>query len=281
MRYISWEGPGNRSAAFKDMSMLLAKNCYTKDNAQTCGTIKLGTLYEYRTIENPELADAGEGKFVFNLSLDGTVEIENRWFNTIFGGGVTLGGPAGLPNPNRRQVFIDRILQVASTPTTQILRDSKATIQHEAFNEFIFCMSLVEDFQSARGIFPHYDDCWFMDPEKAHEIADEYAKLLLLKIEDGRASGNHVVSPDISLEGLGVIFKHGLVEYVPREIHITNSSDMTVENFIKRTSDLNYVKPPSFSHEKEYRFSFTLFSKENKPIEPIVKFVILNVEHIT
>lgn len=76
------------------IEMLLAKNCFTKDNLKT---IKLGTLYEYREIESAQIVDKGEGKYSFLLKFDGVVEIERRWFNLMFQRMIKLGDDEHLP----------------------------------------------------------------------------------------------------------------------------------------------------------------------------------------
>ncbi|MBU1329444.1 MAG: hypothetical protein KJ884_22415 [Gammaproteobacteria bacterium] len=71
--------------------MLLAKNCFSKDNLKIRKTIKLGTLYEYRKIESAQIIDKDEGKYFFLLKFDGTFEIEKRWFDLMFQGAIGLG----------------------------------------------------------------------------------------------------------------------------------------------------------------------------------------------
>lgn len=256
--------------------MLLAKNCKHKDSLKVRKTIKLGTLDHYRTIEDEDLRDRGEGQFELWLKFDGPVELENIWLNSILSGsGFTLPGIEVPRLPARGAINFESLRIIEGNFYKTTLQTCKALVSREVLNGFIFCMSLVNEPNEAIGLFPKCDDCWYMDSRKAHAIADEISRLLIEKIEIGRVTGDHVVPADIPLNGLGVMFNHRLVEYVPRSIEISKASDMTMEKFVTLTEDMSFIKPASFSNEKEYRFTFTIFANDMM-IEPIIPTVILD-----
>uniref|UniRef100_UPI0022E70164 hypothetical protein n=1 Tax=Aeromonas sp. QDB25 TaxID=2989832 RepID=UPI0022E70164 len=114
---------------------------------------------------------------------------------------------------------------------------------------------------------------------KAHSLGLELSILLRDRITSGRHSGNHIVDPNVSLENLSIYCRHEPVSYLSREIHISDTSDFTIEHFMRKISDMAFVKPPSFSAEKEYRFSFTIVAGE-MILMPTVKNVILKAEHL-
>lgn len=262
------------------MRMLLAKNCYKKDNLKTGKTIKLGTLYEYRDIESDKIVDDGEGKYSFVLNFDGTVEIEPKWFNFILQGVISVGGDENQPRiMGRMSAAIENLHIIERTEKSLKIRDTRARIHREALNGFIFCVSRVRKKRDAIGLFPNYDDCWYMTASKAHSLGIELSKLLRARILSGRHSGNHIVDQNISLENLSIYCRHEPVSYLSREVHISDASDFTIEHFMKKISDMAFVKPPSFSTEKEYRFSFTIVAGE-MILMPTVKNVILNAEHL-
>jgi hypothetical protein len=260
--------------------MLLAKNCFTKDNLKTRKTIKLGTLYEYRKIESPQIVDDGEGKYSFLLKFDGTVEIERRWFSLIFQGAIGFGDDEDYPLiPGAMRTVIHELHMVDSNEQIIRVRNSSASIHREALNGFIFCMSQVRKLRDAVGLFPDYDDCWYMTATKAHDLGKALSELLWDRIIFGRNSGNHIVDPHISLENLSINWRHEPVSYLNREVHISDTSVFTSDHFMRKVSDMAFVKPPTFLAEKEYRFSFTIVAGDQILI-PTVENVILNAEQL-
>ncbi|WP_128873997.1 hypothetical protein [Pseudomonas sp. VI4.1] len=260
--------------------MLLAKNCFTKDNLKTRKTIKLGTLYEYRKIESAQIVDKDEGKYSFLLKFDGTVEIERRWFSLMFQGAIGLGGDEHHPRiPGAMSAAIHKLEMVGGDEQIIKVRNSSASIQREALNGFIFCMSQVRKFRDAVGLFPDYDDCWYMTTTKAHDLGVALSILLRDRITSGRHSGNHIVDPNIPLVNLSIHCRHELVSYLGREIHISDTSVFTADHFMDKIWDMAFVKPPSFLAEKEYRFSFTVVAGDRILI-PTVDNVVLNAEHL-
>ena len=260
--------------------MLLAKNCFTKDNLKTRKTIKLGTLHEYRKIESAQIVDNGEGKYSFFLKFDGTVEIEKPWFSLMFQGAIGIGDDEHLPRiPGAFSAAIHNLEMVGGNDKIIKVRNSSASIHREALNSFIFCMSQVRKLRDAIGLFPDYDDCWYMTATKAHDLGVALSTLLRDRVISGRETGNHIVDPHIPLVDLSIHCRHELVSYLGREIHISNSSLFTVDHFIRKIWDMAFVKPPSFVAEKEYRYSFTIAAGDRILI-PTVDNVILNAEQL-
>lgn len=260
--------------------MLLAKNCFTKDNLKTRKTIKLGTLYEYRKTESAQIVDSGEGKYSFLLKFDGTVEIERRWFSLMFQGAISFGGDEHHPRiPGAMRAVVHDLDVVGGNQQIIRVRNSSASIHREALNGFIFCMSQVRKLRDAVGLFPDYDDCWYMTATKAHNLGVALSALLRDRITSGRHSGNHIVDPHISLENLSIHCRHEPVSYLSREIHISDTSVFTADHFMRKIWDMAFVKPPSFVPEKEYRFSFTIVAGD-KILIPAVDNVILNAEQL-
>jgi hypothetical protein len=259
--------------------VLLAKSCFSKDNIKTRNTLKLGTLFEYRKIESAQIVDNDEGKYIFNLKFDGVVDIERQWFNLIFQGIINLGGDEHPRILGGMSARIDTINMIGSDERTIKIRDSAATIQREALNCFIFCTSLVRKTRDAIGIFPDYDDCWYIGANKAHQLGVTLSSLLHKKILAARASGHHLVDGNVPLDDLRVYCRHELVAYLPRETHISDTSKFSTEDFMLKVRDMAFVKPPSFSHELEYRYSFTIVAGGNILL-PLSDNVILAADQI-
>lgn len=261
--------------------MLLAKNCYKKDNILRRGTIRLGSLYEYRATEQEQIADSEEGLFSYEIEFNGEVLVSRRWLNAIFNPAIRLSvaGADDLPHqmlPGLFEIAVHSLnyRRLDATGNDFIVTDSSASISREVINGFMFCTSLIRKTSESKGIFPNYDDCWYLNPSNADRIAEYMCRILSKKIVTCRDEGNHLIPPEIDLNGLEVICQHGLVIYQDRHLVITKEADAPLNEFSERTRNLHFVKPPKFSHEKEYRFSFWIISG-NKFVEPLKNSVIL------
>lgn len=260
--------------------MLLVKNCFKKDNLISRKTIKLGTLFEYRKIESAQIVDSDEGKYTFHLKFDGTVDLEKKWFNLIFQGIISLGGEENYPRVlGSMTAHIDKLNMVGGDSRNIKVKDSAATVHREAFNCFIFCMSQIRKTTEANGMFPDYDDSWYLSATKAEALGAALSVHLRERILAGRRSGAHIVSPAVSLENLRIYCRHEPVSYIPRETHITGSGSFSADDFMMKIRDMALVKPPSFQHEKEYRFSFTIVAGD-LILMPTVDNIILPAEDI-
>lgn len=255
--------------------MLLAKSCMKPYNIKH-GTVKLGTLHEYRETEIKHIADSEEGYLKFHLKLDGTVQLPPKWFNTIAAGCMQLGDEEGIRFPGRTSAQFLRVDATHNPDNTITLIDSEATIQREAFNGFVFCMSQVRKTRDCVDIFPEYDDYWFVTEASAKKFGFTLGAILREAIISGRASGNHLVPENMDIGDFSVNVQMGLVKYVPREIHVTDASKYKLQEFIKNMLNIAFTKPPiPFAKECEFRFNYIILSK-GKIVEPIVKYAILD-----
>lgn len=253
--------------------MYLVKSCYGKDHILRRRTIKLGTLYEYREIESEQIVDPEEGTFRFKLSLDNEVEVPKRWANAMFSGAVGFGGEAA-PMLGAVSAHLDRVHIVSNNEHSIVFGQCKASIERQAPNSFIYCMSAVRRVDHANGIFPDYDSSWAITRSKAGDLAAALARNLretLLSLEQG---GNSALPEGIAVSELQICCRHELVNYVPRDLHIQVHGAVSVDDFMQSIRDMSFVKPPSYAHELEYRFSFTLV-RDDLIIQPMVKNIIL------
>lgn len=135
--------------------MLLAKNCFIKDNLKTRKTIKLGTLYEYRKIESAQIVDSGEGKYSFLLKFDGIVEIERPWFNLMFQGAIGLGDDEHHPRiPGAMSAAIHNLEMVGGNEHIIRVRNSSTSVHREALNGFIFACPKLGRCETLWDYFP-------------------------------------------------------------------------------------------------------------------------------
>ncbi len=255
--------------------MLLAKSCM-KDYNIKHGTIKLGTLHEYKTTELKHIADPQEGYLKFKLKFDGTVEVEPRWFNALAGGAMQIGHEAPIRYPGKTNAKFEVMNIVRADAEKVILKNSEATIERESLNGFVYCMSQIRKTRDCKGIFPEYDDYWFITETKAMQFGVTLGGILRNAIIVGRASGNHLAPESMPIENFSVNVEMGPVQYVPREIQVSNGEAFKLDDFMSKMASIAFIKPPTpFEKEREYRFNYTIIS-DNKIIEPSVKYALLD-----
>ena len=255
--------------------MLLAKSCMQDFNIKN-GTIKLGTLHEYRETEVLHIADKEEGFLKFHLKFDGIVEITSEWFNTLSGNTISIGDGKPIIFPGRTNARFGILDIVNNENGIVTLRNSNATIQRQALNGFVFCMSSVRKTKDCVNIFPEYDDYWYTPRMWAPRFGFMLGGLLRNAIIEHHKSGNPIVSEDLSIDDFSVNVHMDLVSYTPREIHITNSNKIELDEFMRKMSNIAFIKPPvPFEKEREYRFNYTIVSN-NRIIEPTIKSIILD-----
>ncbi|MGE7094739.1 hypothetical protein ACQKIS_00945 [Pseudomonas fulva] len=254
--------------------MLLGKSCKKEHHIKN-GTIKLGTLYEYRSIENDELIDKHEGMLSFFLKFHGRVSIPTQWFVTLNGGAIGINQVRPLRFPGKSSAHFLRVEVETTHDERIVLIDSSAVISRESPNSFIFCVSHVRKTTDCIGIFPSCNDYWFIREAQAEAFARELGTMLLQQIYAGHETGNHIIPADADISSVKIHFEYGNVHYMERVTHIQQHSDLTLEEFGNKINNMAFTKPKSYSRELEYRFQFTILSN-NKIVEPIVKSVFLD-----
>lgn len=255
--------------------MLLAKSCMKEHNIKN-GTIKLGTLHEYRETEIKHIADKQEGYLRFHLKFDGVVKLEPKWFNTLAGGAAQIGKDQPIHFPGRTNAHFKNLQIISFADDIITLKNSEAIIERNSLNGFVYCMSKVRKTRDCIDIFPEYDDYWFVSEHKALQFGFMLGGILRNKIIAGRHSGNHIVPESMPIDDFSVDLEMAAVQYLPRETHISSAEIYKLESFVEQMANIAFTKPPiPFEKEREYRFNYTITSRGHI-IEPIVKFVILD-----
>lgn len=254
--------------------MLLAKSCQKEYNINN-GTLRLGSLAEYRVTENAEIADKGEGQYSFSVFLEGDVEIDTAWFNTLNAGAMMIGGAAPHAVAGRLDASLTHVHIVRAGPQTCVLRDTVIHIKREALNCFIFCMSQVTNIEECDEIFSGYDDSWSINACHFEAFGTEIANVLLESIREKKETGEFILPEHTDLENLGIMLEWGTVMYVPREMHITEANHRTLDEFMHKLRFMTLIKPERFFREKEYRFQFTIISN-GMIVEPNVTNIVID-----
>lgn len=266
------------------MIMLLAKSCKPEHNIKTGRTIRIGSLNEYRTTENIQIADRGEGTLKFSLNFDGEVEIPIRYFNLINGGAIHIiqdgHGFTDENFPGNTLCHWERLEYKSGRAGFITLIDSSAIITRKAFNSFVFCMSSVRDEAECKNMFSDYSDCWSIRQETAEYWLRGVNHLLHKRIIHEHHQGNFITPKEIPPEDLVMVVTHSPIIYQPREIHINNTNSNNFEGVISSLERITFTKPEHpFSKEKEYRFEF-IITHNGSIIEPSVNSIILDVPEL-
>jgi hypothetical protein len=255
--------------------MLLAKSCSKSFNIKN-GTLKLGTLNEYRETELEQIADKEEGLITHRLIFEGQVKVPVNWYNTLCGGSMQLGRVPALRFPGKTKCRFEEFQLDSHDNEFALLTNSSVTIQREAPSCFIYCMSEVENRDECHEMFSQYDDYWYIDASRAEEFARSMADILLRKIIQDHKQGQYILPRETQLNKLKLRVRFGKVKYIDREIHINKNNQFLIEELVPQILESYFTKPPNpFQKEKEFRFHFTL-TIDNNIVVPCVKSLILD-----
>lgn len=258
--------------------MLLAKSCSKRNNIKN-GSLKVGTLFEYRETEIQQIADKEEGYLWFNLKFDGDVKIQADYFNT-FNGLFRVGQVPGIKLPGSCQAQFIRMEIVDQDKDSITLRNSHIRVERQALNSFIFCVSLVRKMSDCIGIFPDYDDYWYIREQNALEFGRTTGRILLEKIKSEQANGNFILPKETNTKDLRMLVTPDKITYTPRDIHFNNTTIPTLGSLIQNMQSMAFMKPPvPFAREKEYRFLYTIISGDHI-VQPIQKNVIIDSDQL-
>lgn len=221
--------------------MPLYKHCHLKHNIkQGWNTLRLGTLHSFRKHEDARLRDEGEGKFRYEIAFPQRTAVSPQWlqqFDIGDGGEVDVGQLIFTPSG----VQVDRINLMGSS-----------------HNCWIFCVSTKSS--GAGGISENYDSSWEISGDKV-ELFGRYLAAVLF---------DHITFDDLPqwltsrlgikeiLSRLSIRIMHKAVEYGSRAFPITNESEAPVSKIVEWRASVPFRKPSGFSHEAEYRFTYTL-----------------------
>lgn len=266
----------------KGVDMLLAKNCRPEHSVIATGSIRLGSLYEYRTTYEEQIADRHEGKFTFTLNLGEEFDIDKRWYNALFGRFLYIGSDNQYPvfdPPGSYRTKCDSFTKTGEFEHTARVKVKNLSMEREVPNSLIFCMSQVPDKGSAMGLFSDYHDRWFVDSQDCDFFANALVRAVARKITQGRKLGIHIVDPRIPLDRLNLSCNHGLVKYLPRIVNLTDDKTFSVQEFLNLCYELEFYKPPCYAHELEYRFNIKLYF-DNRLLPIHINSMIIDASEI-
>lgn len=253
--------------------MQLVKFCKPEHNIHRGAKLRIGTLHEYRTIENPELRDEAEGKYEFTIDFPEEIELDRRWANLLFQGMFAFGNSDDVPRfAGAFSAHAEKLHFVRQSENSVVLKDTTVKINRGINDCLVFCMSLLPNVEAK--LFEQYDDHWAFPEDKANTFAVRLANLIMNQAKladfDDSISASH--SPN-SIKNIFLNVRHRKVIYRERHLIITEHNRPTFEEMIETLSNIQFFKPPEpFSKENEYRFVFELQDEQRifPPKAPIL-----------
>lgn len=238
--------------------MQLIKFCNPEHNIHRGAKLQVGTLYGYRSIENPALQDEAEGKYEFTIEFPEEIELDRRWSNLLFQGAMGFGKTDDTPRfAGSFSANILKLHIVRQTGDTVIVKDTTVRINRGVNNCLIFCMSVLETAESKP--FQNYSDHWAFGEQSANEFARRLGSLIFqqAKLSSFESSILENLSP-ATVNALSIRIQHKKVRYGDRHMRITNQNKPTYEELLEVLSEISFIKPNRFNKENEYRFVFEL-----------------------
>lgn len=238
--------------------MPLFKFCNPEHNICRGAQLQVGTLFRYRDIEDQELRDENEGKYIFHITFPDAIELDPRWATLLLQGAVAFGDTKNVPRfPGSYSTKIENLHIVTQRSDSVVVKDTRIRIKRDVLNCLVFCMSIFET--AEKNPFGQYDDSWSIPEHLANEFSGRLGRLIYeqAKLSEFDQSISTVHSA-ATVTTLSLNVRHRRVIYRDREMIITPQSRPSFDEFVTILSDIAFVKPTKHSQEQEYRFIFEL-----------------------
>ncbi|WLI08346.1 hypothetical protein PSH66_08455 [Pseudomonas sp. FP597] len=233
--------------AFGFSAPVFAKFCAQKYNIKSgCNTVRLGTLYGYRTIENELLRDNGEGTFSYVLEFPTYLEASPQWLASFeFGGGgrVHIGD-----------------MQVANGN----IKVKNLNVSGSTHNCWIYCIS--KSVESAGSITDAHADKWTIAADKLSGFANYIGSVLWseLTFQDLPPNLTEKYSLQEIQQRLSLNVEIKEVEYVDRFVLVKDPKEFGVSDIEELRDKVAFIKPVKFKDEQEVRIAFWLMFEGKK-----------------
>lgn len=243
--------------------MFLVKSCDKNYNISNSGTIKIGTLHEYRETESLQILDKEEGFFniIFDLK-DKYIEIDlfnflNYSHNSNLSAEIKL-----LATKDNYQNYI------------KVTYDAKYNwVNH---NRFIFCISKLESHEESRSIFSDYDDYWYISFFKKEKLINSLEDAVFKDVKQRIMNGETIFQKsNINPNKLSIKSHSQDIVYTDRSLYLDNHNiESKKKELMGLFQGIKYLKPAIFEKEFEFRIVFD-FYEEKELLIPTVKSLII------
>lgn len=251
--------------------MVIVKRCEKKWNPMNCKTLKIGTIDEYRKTENIEIKDADEYTFEIIVNLkDIDISLELLEALQSARGMLSDCGIIKLDIEGRSNKLKDGVR----------IRHINSYVKWVGRDKPVYCMSKLARLPKPKEIFDSYDDFWFF-PEK--NLA-KFASLLGKEVQDIYRKKLLESNPDYKgrIEQFKCRCTTQDIVYAPRKITLEREhlNDFNSVDFLEKlVHGTIFLKPERFKEEKEIRFAFEFFHK-NEQIYPVFNSIIIDYKSL-
>lgn len=243
--------------------MYLVKSCSKEFNISNSGTIKIGTLHEYRETESLQILDKEEGFFNIFFDLkDKYIEID--LFNFL--------------NKSHDSYLSAKVHNLSLNGNYQnyIKVSYDAEYSWVNNNRFIFCISKLENHEESRSIFSDYDDYWYISFFKKYQLMKSLESAIFEDVKQRVMNGETVFQKsNIDPNKLTIKSHSQDILYSNRDLYLDNNNiDSKKDELMGLFQDIKYLKPDIFKKEFEFRIIFDFYENQELLI-PIVKSLII------
>jgi hypothetical protein len=261
---------------------MIVKYCHEEHNCLKGSKLLIGNTYKYRSIENDELRDDGEGTFDFSIEILEGATLPTQWANLIFQGIIAFGNAPPIRFPGRFDAHIESVEIDAVRENDIVFKHAKANIKFSDLNKFVFCTSSVELDPMAERPFQQYNDFWVVgqSQDQLDNFAGRIASALLHQMKFQNLKMQLTDKRVADFKNLVINVEHRKVEYVERNLVINKELIGNFDAIIRTYLSSSFVKTKNFSREREYRFVFSPIIN-NQIIEVSNTDVLLDLNLLT
>jgi hypothetical protein len=258
--------------------MRLYKFCKPEHNAIRSHQLLVGSLQYYRSIENEEIADKGEGSYKFNIQFSDQIKIDIEIANLLFDGAIGYGNNHNFRIPGSFSAHVKHLEIGSVSDDFVIINKAEVQIDRVFPNIFIFCMSIQPE--NSKNPFQGYSDEWSIPIQNANEFARIISMLIQENIRFSDI-GHQITenNPISSLNRIQVAWQHKPVIYRDRDIIYNKDNLYNKDSLIETVINIPFVKPKKFSSENEYRFAFQI-QDGTHVFPPISERIFLPLNHL-
>ncbi|EPF6107984.1 hypothetical protein R2970_000416 [Enterobacter cloacae] len=258
---------------FSGLPSYFVKSCYSKDNTLTSNTIKIGTLQEYRSTEDEQIADINEGIYSININFSNIHMPPHLASFLLCTNQSTSAGHIHLIEGKTKSFISSDIFHYG-----KFIGDFSWT--HH--NRFIFCMTGTNNINDAGNIFPLYDDFWVVERKKIMASFSYLLKDFIKEIKQRLRCGEHIFYNQETIDKIEDIEFHTTFQkviYQPRIANYGNREYYQDPTLLQRIhEEIPFTKPKKYEPESEYRW-FIDVTANGISLEPRIRHVIMSSDN--
>ena len=248
--------------------MYLVKSCSHKNHPNNSGTLRIGSLTEYRDLENKQVEDREEGFYRIKFDL------KDKWIST------DLFNHLNYAHNSCFSAHIHRLHMKANSGPA-VLVDYQADYTWINSNRLIFCITKIDRVEEAQSIFSNYDDSWAVSYSKITWLKNAMERKILDKVKGMIGSGDFIFGSSFNDESKIIIKSYAQdIIYQSRDLYLGNKDiDSMADTFISLFENVKFIKPVDFKKEKENRLVFDFYYDGNI-VFPEIKSLIIPAQGV-